>query len=514
MAVAQITPADSLRRSGDADLKGNAGTNTTQLSREGSNEPSTTAGEAPLVKRNWNQQLWDSFKTPGSAMQIIVAALLAIAIGLAVSTTVDDIPEAAPVILAIPGTIWLRALRATVLPLIVVAMILAVQNLMTMKDGGGKLARYTILWYVGTTIIAIVVSTILVDLVWRPMMTVADANTIAVSEEEQADIDERGGMAPHDVVVQVFESFVPSNVASAVANDELLAVLVSAVVVGCLIRGPDSSLLRAVREIEKIVMKIITFLIKLAPVGVFFLILSNLFKLDIADIGQNLGVLIGASLVNMAIHLFVVFPILYFIFMRENFYTFWLKCSRSWLLAWASASSAATMPVTLQVAAERKVPSMVANFTIPLGTLINMDGTAIYFPTVVVFLAATQGMSLNAGDYAIIVLLSTLSSIATTPIPSSSLVLTLIIAESVSIPITGMYAVVVAIDWFIDRFRTLVNVSGDLLASKIMAKLTGITDEDSADFAPNEQVQRVMSDAGLVQQQNQHMSHNQTKEMA
>jgi hypothetical protein len=139
------------------------------------------------------------------------------------------------------------------------------------------------------------------------MMTVADANTIAVSEEEQADIDERGGMAPHDVVVQVFESFVPSNVASAVANDELLAVLVSAVVVGCLIRGPDSSLLRAVREIEKIVMKIITFLIKLAPVGVFFLILSNLFKLDIADIGQNLGVLIGASLVNMAIHMFVVF---------------------------------------------------------------------------------------------------------------------------------------------------------------------------------------------------------------
>lgn len=89
------------------------------------------------------------------------------------------------------------------------------------------------------------------------MMTVADADTIAVSEEEQADIDEKGGMAAHDVVVQVFESFVPNNVASALANDELLAVLVSAVVVGCLIRGPDSSLLRAVREIEKIVMKII-----------------------------------------------------------------------------------------------------------------------------------------------------------------------------------------------------------------------------------------------------------------
>ena len=119
-------------------------------------------------------------------------------------------------------------------------------------------------------------------------------------------------MAPHDVVVQVFESFIPNNVASALANDELLAVLVSAIVVGCLIKGPDSSILRAVREIEKIVMWIITFLIKLAPVGVFFLILSNLFTLNIEDIGQNLGVLVGASIVNMAIHLFVVFvrPIL------------------------------------------------------------------------------------------------------------------------------------------------------------------------------------------------------------
>ena len=81
------------------------------------------------------------------------------------------------------------------------------------------------------------------------------------------------------------------------------------------------------------------------------------------------------------------------------------------------------------------------------------DRTAIYFPVVVVFLATTQGITLNAGDYVIVVLLSTLSSIATTPIPSSSLVLTVMIAGAVDVPITGMYGVVVAIDWFIDRFR-------------------------------------------------------------
>jgi Na+/H+-dicarboxylate symporter len=111
-----------------------------------------------------------------------------------------------------------------------------------------------------------------------------------------------------------------------------------------------------------------------------------------------------------------------------------------------------------------------------------MDGTAIYFPMVVVFLAATQDITLNAGDYTIIVLLATLSSIATTPIPSSSLVLTVMIANSVNVPISGMYAVVVAIDWFIDRFRTATNVSGDLFAARIMEKVTGIQDLDAADL--------------------------------
>ena len=98
------------------------------------------------------------------------------------------------------------------------------------------------------------------------------------------------------------------------------------------------------------------------------------------------------------------------------------------------------------------------------------------------FLAATQGIRLNAGEYVIVALLSTLSSIAATPIPSSSLVLTVMIADAVDIPITGMYAVVVAIDWFIDRFRTATNVSADIFAAKILEKVTGIVDKDDSDM--------------------------------
>ena len=112
--------------------------------------------------------------------------------------------------------------------------------------------------------------------------------------------------------------------------------------------------------------------------------------------------------------------------------------------------------------------------------------TAIYFPIVVVFMAQTQGIQLNPAEYVIVVLLSTLASIGVTPIPSASLVLIVMICSSIGLPVTGMYAVVVAIDWFLDRFRTATNVSGDLFAAGIVAKITGIEDSVEEQLSPEE----------------------------
>ncbi|KAK3314406.1 Sodium:dicarboxylate symporter family protein [Apodospora peruviana] len=448
------------------------------------------------VRRKFHVAVWENVKEEGSALQIVIAAALAIAIGLAVTSTVDDIPVATAPLLGIPGTLWLRCLKAVVLPLIVCSIIMAVQRLKDMTGGkAAVLARWTIGYYVGTTVVAIVHSIIMTSLVWRTLMTEASKESLTLTSDQEETYEDRSNLAIHTVVVQMFESFIPSNVVNALATDSLLAVLVSACVVGYLIDGRNSSLLRAVVEVEKIILVIITWLIKKAPIGVFFLILPNMFKLDLGDIGRNLGILIGGSLSGMGIHLFIVLPIIFFAFTRKNPYAYWLKCSPAWTTAWGTASSAATLPVSLKVARARGVPNTIVKFAVPLGCLINMDGTAIYFPVVVVFMAATQGITLGATDYVIIVLLSTLASIGTTPIPSSSLVLTVMIAQSVNVPLTGMYAVVVAIDWFIDRFRTATNVSGDLFAAAIMKKVTGITDDDEADMEEAEvgDVQRRIS---------------------
>jgi len=453
---------------------------------------------AEIEKIPWTKRLWKSFLTPGSALQIIFAAILGVAIGIAVSATVSDVPEAAPVILEIPGDLWLRALKATVLPLIVTAIISAMQNLKAMTGGdGAKLARWTIGYYVCSTIVAIVQSMILVVHVWKPLMVEVSGAALEVEDEStQEDIDEGSQNQAHDIVVQVAQSFIPSNIVSAIANDELLSVLVTSVVVGLLIKGPDSSLLRAVKEVERIVGIVIAWLIKLAPIGVFFLILANLMTLNIEEIGINVGVLIGGAVCCMAIHIFVIIPIVFFAFTRQNPYSYWLKNSPAWITAWGSASSAATIPVTLRCVTARGVPQVVSRFTVPLGALINMDGTAIYFPLVVVFLATTQGMELNVGDYVIIVLLATLSSIATTPIPSASLVITIMIANSVGVPVTGMYAVVVAFDWFVDRFRTMTNVSGDMYAARVMHHVTKLSDDDAPDMGTYDAVDETMDKSG------------------
>lgn len=125
--------------------------------------------------------------------------------------------------------------------------------------------------------------------------------------------------------------------------------------------------MRAVEEVEVIIMRVITVLIYLAPIGVFFLIMPNLFRLDIAEIGMNLGILIGGTLCGMVLHLFIIIPIIFFAITRQNPYALWLKCSPAWITAWGTASSAATLPVTIRCVLEQGIPVTVTKFVVPLG---------------------------------------------------------------------------------------------------------------------------------------------------
>ncbi|KAK1230154.1 hypothetical protein PQX77_006748 [Marasmius sp. AFHP31] len=432
--------------------------------------------EQATRKQPWHRKLLNEVKKPGSAIQIIIAAVFAIALGLITKTQVEaagkTIPTAALQLTGVVGQLWLRALKAVVLPLIITAMILAVQKLKEMTGSGARLAKISVGYYVCTTLIAITISCLMVSLVWMRQW-----EAVENPGDGGQHTDKLQSKTWYESIIALCESFIPDNVFRTLADNELLAVLITAVILGYLL-DTKSPIVRAIREIEELVMVVINWLIKVAPIGVFFLIFSNLLKLDIASVGQNLGLLIAAALTGMFLHMFVVTPAIYFFVVRQNPYSHWIKCSPAWITAWGTASSAATLPVTLRVVRERGVPNIVSKFAIPLGCLINMDGTAIYFPVVVGFLAATQSITLDPGQWALVALLATLASIGTTPIPSASLVLTVMIAENVNVPVTGMFGVVLAIDWFLDRFRTAVNISSDLFGVVVIAKLSGLEDDD------------------------------------
>ena len=355
---------------------------TPQIGPVKTNESSTNEDPAydPYAGHHEPKKLtfWETCKEPGSALQIIACALLAVAIALPIAFKVDPSNsrlQAASTILNIPGRLWLRGLTAVVMPLIATAMILAMQRLKEMTGGGNKLAKWSVAYYVSTSIIAIVHATILISLVWRPLYTVVSDSDLAFkSEKDEAQAAERSEKDVPDVVVDIFDSFIPSNIFQALANNQLLAILVTAVVVGYLLK-PKGPLMKAVEEVDALITKVIVFLIKLAPIGVFFLILSNLMTLDIASIGQNLGLLIGSSLVSMFVHLVIILPLLFFAFCRQNPFTYWVKCSPAWITAWGTASSAAPLPVTMRCVRARGWPETVIKFCVPLGCLVNMDGT-------------------------------------------------------------------------------------------------------------------------------------------
>lgn len=245
-----------------------------------------------------------------------------------------------------------------------------------MTGTGAKLAKWTIGWYFITTIIAVLHSVLVTSLAWQKLFQRVDDDSLNISEEDQARLDEQATLTISETVVDLFNSLITDNIVQSFASSRLLAVLVFSVVVGWLLK-PDSPILRAVHEVEELTVKVITFLIKCAPIGVFSLILANLTKLDMASMGINLGLLIGFSLASMLFHLFVLLPAAFFFITRTNPYTYWLKCSPSWITAWGSASSAATMPVTLRVVAARGVPETIYKFAVPLGTLVNMDGRVL-----------------------------------------------------------------------------------------------------------------------------------------
>eukprot|EP00457_Paulinella_chromatophora_P005990 gb/GEZN01006008.1/.p1 GENE.gb/GEZN01006008.1/~~gb/GEZN01006008.1/.p1 ORF type:complete len:512 (-),score=73.05 gb/GEZN01006008.1/:154-1689(-) len=402
----------------------------------------------------------------GIAGITMISALVAMGLGILLRSTMGEMNPDAIKLLEIPGFMWLYGLRCAVLPLIICSIMISMQSIKKLESGGFLIGA-TITFYVATTLMAA-----LNALLW--FYLVLEPNLHAVPFEEYDDQPEPPGTLV-DQVVLIFGSFVPNNIVVAYAENNVVGIIVVSIAIGLLINDTEegsSVMMAVVRELNGVIMKIMEAFITVTPIAVFFLVLPQAAALDLAEAGSAFAYYLLTLLLAFASHLFILLPAVFFGFTRKNPFKYLSNCTEAIVTAFATSSSAATLPVTMRCVVEKNgVNEGIASFALPLGATINMNGTCVALVMAVCWMAAAQGEPLDVPRLVILVLLSVLSSVGAAPVPNSSLVMLLLILETLDVSTTSLFALYTAIDWLPDRFRSVINIAGDAFVCGIVDQI-------------------------------------------
>jgi Na+/H+-dicarboxylate symporter len=279
-----------------------------------------------------------------------------------------------------------------------------------------------------------------------------------------------------EVIVNIF----PTNPFAAMAEGNMLQIIVFALLVGYAISHAGESGRRIAgffRDMESVVMKMVGILMELAPWGVFALLVKLFAGMGleaILDLGKYFLTVLGVLL----FHGLVVYSLLLRFMAGLSPRILLDKMRPVWAFAFSTASSGATLPITLRTVEKRLgVHNSVAGFTVPLGATINMDGTAIMQGVATVFIAQVYGVELGMADYLTVILTATLASIGTAAVPGVGLITLAMVLDQAGLPVQGI-ALIIGVDRLLDMVRTAVNVTGDATASLVVGKSEGQLDEE------------------------------------
>merc|ERR1719382_1330937 len=210
-----------------------------------------------------------------------------------------------------------------------------------------------------------------------------------------------------------------------------------------------------------------------SPVGIVSVIAARILSVDdLALVMSQLGLFMVTVCSGVFFYQFVIMQLIYFIIVRSNPYKFWWGLFQSWMTAFATASTAAALPVTFRCMHENNhVDPRISKFVLPIGATVNMDGTALFVTVASIFIAQMNGIDLDAGQLVTVVLTSTAASIASASVPSAALVLMLIVLTAIEAPYQDV-SLLWAIDWFVDRCRTTNNMLGDAYGAAVVEALS------------------------------------------
>lgn len=365
------------------------------------------------------------------------------------------------------GQVFIKSIKMLVVPLVLVSLICGVTGIGDMSKLG-RVGGKALVFYLSTTAVAISFALLIAQIIDPGEGITIPTNTDNFS----------AGEAPG--ILEVLLNIIPSNPFESMMKGEMLQVIFFALLVGISIASLGKralTLLKFFDELNEVVMKMVTIVMLVAPIGVFCLVANVTAKLGF-DILINLFIYILTVLLVLLVHFFVTYGGIFTVFTRLNFFTFIKKMYSAMLVAFSTSSSNATIPVTMSALTNKMGASKgVSSFTVPFGATINMDGTAIMQGVAVVFISQIYGIDISLTGYLMVILTATLASIGTAGVPGVGMITLSMVLVQAGLPVEAI-SIIFGIDRILDMSRTVVNVCGDATATMVIAKSEGELNED------------------------------------
>jgi len=410
-------------------------------------------------------------KRNSQSKKIFIGLILGIVVGILLHTLVPDSHFKNDILIDgifyTIGQLFIRLMQMLVVPLVFFSIADGCRNIGD-TETLGKVGVRIVAYYLLTTALAIVVALSLASLIspGKGMnMSIGDQSFEAVD----TDIS----------LVDTILDFVPTNPIEALATGNMIQIIIFAVLVGLLIASMEDRLItlgNIVTEMNDLMMGMTMWVMRLAPVGVFFLIARTFSNLGFDAILSMLSYM-GSVLGSLVVQLILVYMLLLSLFVRVNPFKFIKKYAPVMTFGFSTASSSATVPLNINTLEEMGVDRKISSFTIPLGATVNMDGTAIMQGVAVIFISNAYGITLSPTDFLTVILTATIASVGTAGIPSVGLVTLSMVLESVGLPVEGI-AIIMGIDRILDMARTTVNLSGDAVGTIIVANTVSAFDKN------------------------------------
>jgi len=371
------------------------------------------------------------------------------------------------------GKLFLNALKMLIIPLIVSAVISGVSSLGDVRKLG-RLGGVTVIYYLATTAISVFIGLVMVNLI-QPGAGLHISGAMEIPEGVSGKSDTG--------ISDILLSMVSPNLISSAAETQLLPLIVFSILFAAAVttlgdRGKP--VIAFFNGVNDTMMTVVIWIMYFAPLGIFALIAGRLgkagggeaFFAEISAVGWHVVTVLS----GLAIHVLVLFLILYIISGRGASY--FIGVLRALLTAFGTASSSATLPLTMECVRENNVDERAVRFVLPLGSTVNMDGTALYEAAAVMFIAQAYGIDMSMGQQTIIFITATLAAIGAAGIPEAGLVTMVIVLQAVGLPLEGI-GLLLAVDWFLDRFRTATNVWGDSVGAAVVERFLSAENKET-----------------------------------